>query len=179
MVAIMKINRKARSQRGFSLIEMLIATVVTAIGLLAVIGLFARSLATMQYAQEDIIAKQKAREALEGVYTARDDTSLNFSQIDNFANGGIFKDGMVPLMLNTTTGISGTTSDSTTPDYVVLDGRTVNLTNYQRQILFSPLPAPGGGNDPNIKLVTITVQVSSAGRPPRTYVVTGYVSRFR
>ena len=96
MVAMMKINRKARSQRGFSLIEMLIATVVTAIGLLAVIGLFARSLATMQYAQEDIIAKQKAREALEGVYTARDDTSLNFSQIDNFANGGFSKTGWCP-----------------------------------------------------------------------------------
>ena len=179
MVAMMKTKSKAKSQRGFSLIEMMIATVVTAVGLLAMIGLFAQSLATMQYAQEDIVAKQKAREALEGVYAARDDSSLNFSQIDNFANGGIFKDGMVPLMLNTTTGISGTTTDSTTPDYVLLDGRNVNLTNYQRQILFSPMPAVGGGNDPNIKKVTITVQVSSPGRGPRTYVVTGFVSRFR
>lgn len=176
---MMKTKSKAKSQRGFSLIEMMIATVVTAVGLLAMIGLFAQSLATMQYAQEDIVAKQKAREALEGVYAARDDSSLNFSQIDNFANGGIFKDGMVPLMLNTTTGISGTTTDSTTPDYVLLDGRNVNLTNYQRQILFSPMPAVGGGNDPNIKKVTITVQVSSPGRGPRTYVVTGFVSRFR
>jgi prepilin-type N-terminal cleavage/methylation domain-containing protein len=179
MDAMMKNNHKAKSQRGFSLIEMMIATVVTAIGLLAMIGLFAQSLATMQYAQEDIVAKQKAREALEGVYAARDDSSLSFTQIDNFSNGGIFKDGMVPLMLNTTTGISGTTSDSTTSDSVLLDGRTVNLTNYQRQILFSPMPAAGGGNDPNIKKVTITVQVSSPGRGPRTYTVTGYVSRFR
>ena len=180
MDAMITTKTKAKSERGFTLIEMLIATVVTAVGLLAMIGLFAQSLATMQYAQEDIVAKQKAREALEGVYAARDDTSLNFNQIDNFANGGIFKDGMVPLMLNTTTGISGTTSDSNTPDYVMLDGRNVNLTNFQRQILFTPVPAAGGGgNDPNIKQVTVTVQVASPGRGPRTYVVTGYVSRFR
>ncbi|HZU43959.1 MAG TPA: prepilin-type N-terminal cleavage/methylation domain-containing protein, partial [Terriglobales bacterium] len=72
MDAMITTKTKAKSQRGFTLIEMLIATVVTAVGLLAMIGLFARSLATMQYAQEDIVAKQKAREALEGVYAARD-----------------------------------------------------------------------------------------------------------
>ncbi len=172
--------RRGKSQRGFTLIEMMIATVVTGVGLLAMIGLFAKSLATMQYAQEGIIAKQKAREALEGVYAARDDSSLNFAQIDNFANGGIFKDGFVPMMINTTTGISGTTTDSTTPDSVTLDGQNVPLSNYQRQILFSPIPAVGGGNDPSIKQVTVTVRVFSTGaRAPRDYAVTGYVSKFR
>lgn len=172
--------RKGKSQRGFSLIEMMIATVVTSVGLIAMIGLFARSLAIMQYAQEGIIAKQKAREALEGVYAARDDSSLSFTQIDNFANGGIFKDGFVQMMLNTNTGISGTTSDSTTPDSVVLDGQTIPLVNYRRQILFSPLPAVGGGgNDPNIKQVAVTVRVYSPGGRTRDYTVTGYVSKFR
>lgn len=174
------IIRSRKAQRGFSLIEMMIATVVTGVGLLAMIGLFAKSLATMQYAQEGIIAKQKAREALEGVYAARDDSSLNFTQIDNFANGGIFKDGFVPMMVNTTTGISGTTTDSNTPDSVTIDGQNVPLSNYQRQILFAPLPIAGGGSDPNIKQVTVTVRVFSPGAiAPRDYIVTGYVSKFR
>jgi len=172
-------TRQPNSERGFSLIEMMIATVVTAIGLLAMIGLFAKSVAVMQYAQEGIVAKQKAREALEGVYAARDDSSLSFTQIDNFANGGIFKDGFQKMMVNTTTGISGTTSDSTTPDSIVLDGKNVPLSNYQRQILFSPMPAAGGGNDPNIKQVAVTVRVFSPGGGTRDYTVTGYVSKFR
>ena len=180
MDAMIMNTQKQKAQRGFSLIELMIATVVVAVGLLAMIGLFAKSLAIMQYAQEGIIAKQKAREALEGVYTARDDSSLNFTQIDNFANGGIFKDGFVQMMINTTTGISGTTSDSNTPDFVVIDGQNVNLANYQRQILFSPIPAAGGGgNDPSIKQVTVTVRVFSPGGRTRDYNVTGYVSKFR
>jgi prepilin-type N-terminal cleavage/methylation domain-containing protein len=180
MDAITMSIRKGKSERGFSLIEMMIATVVIAIGLLSMIGLFAKSLAIMQYAQEGIIAKQKAREALEGVYAARDDSSLNFTQIDNFANGGIFKDGFVSMMINTTTGISGTTSDSATPDSVLIDGVNVPLANYQRQILFSPIPAAGGGgNDPSIKQVTVTVRVFSPGGRTRDYNVTGYVSKFR
>ena len=65
------------------------AIVILGVGLLALMALFGKALATVQFSEEDQIAKQKARETLEAIYTARNDTSITFDQILNMSSGDI------------------------------------------------------------------------------------------
>jgi prepilin-type N-terminal cleavage/methylation domain-containing protein len=184
-----------RSSRGFTLIEVMIATVVLTVGLIAVAALFAAAIAASQQSLEDQIAKQKAREALEGVYSARNDTSLTFDSIQNVSNGGIFKDGFIPLNLAcpptgncNTNGIVGTTSETTTPDRVVYPGpdgvlgtaddRFISLSNYRREIQITPIVQSGITNT-DIREIVVTVRVFTAKRGARDYTVNGYISRFQ
>jgi prepilin-type N-terminal cleavage/methylation domain-containing protein len=178
-----------RRQHGFSLLESMFAVVILAVGLLSLLGLFGQAVAAMKFSQEDLIAKQKAREALEGVYSARNSTSLTFDQIQNISNGGIFKDGFQSLFLPGANGVVGTAQDSTTLDRVVLPGPDgqlntaddviMPLTNLQRQVLIEPVLNPDTSVNSDLRHITVTVRVSSPGRGIRDYVVAGYVSRFQ
>src|SRR5260370_33591047 len=94
--------------QGFTLIEALIAIFILVFGLTALAGLFAQSLTFLQYTRDDLVAKQKATQALEGVYSARNDASVGFASIQNKSAGGIFTDGFRPLFLPGANGLDGT-----------------------------------------------------------------------
>src|ERR1700716_2029695 len=131
-------------QAGFGLIEAMLASVILVVGLAGLAGLFGQSLTFLQYTREDLIAKQKAREALEAVYSARNDASVGFAGIQNVSNGGIFLDGFQPLFLAGANGIVGTQGQSGILDRQVLPGpdgimgtaddEILPLSNFQRQI---------------------------------------------
>ena len=136
-------------QGGFSLIEATFAALILVIGLLALAGLFGQSLTSLQNTREDLIAKQKAREALEAVYSARNDATVGFAGIQNVSNGGIFLDGFQPMFLAGPNGIVGTQGQSTILDRQILPGKDgvmntaddeiIPLSNFQRQIQIQPL----------------------------------------
>jgi type II secretory pathway pseudopilin PulG len=182
-------QRVRTRQRGFGLIEAMIASIILIVGLVALGGLFAQSLTSLQYTREDLIAKQKAREALEGVYTARNDATIGFAGIQNVNSGGIFLNGFQPLFLAGPNGIVGTAGQSTILDRQVLPGPDgiigtaddviLPLNNFQRQILIQPLFDANGNMSPDIRQIAVTVQVTSAQRGTRNYTVTGYISRFQ
>jgi hypothetical protein len=65
-------------------------------------------------------------------------------------------------------GILGTADDVIVP-----------LSNFQRQILIQPLIDAAGNISPDIRQISVTVQVTSPGRGSRNYTVTGYISRFQ
>ena len=161
-------QEKANPGAGFSLLEVLIAMAVLSIGLLALLGLFAIAVGAMQHAQEDLIAKQKAREVLEGVYTARNDSSITFDQIQNVSNGGIFEDDFQDMLTAGPDGIVGTGDDGGIEN---ING--VDLTNFKRKIEIVPLPG-----SPDLRQVTVTIRCFGASRP-RDYSVSGYISKFR
>jgi type II secretory pathway pseudopilin PulG len=182
-------NGKRNSQRGFGLVEALIATVVLVVGLVALAGLFAQSLTFLQSTREDLVAKQKATAALEGVYAARDDASLGFASIQNVSSGGIFKDGFQQMFLAGANGVVGTTSDLGTletevnpgPDGVLgtADDITVPLVNYRRQILIQPVTNPDLSVSADLRQITVTIRVNTARGGIRDYTVTGYISRYQ
>jgi type II secretory pathway pseudopilin PulG len=176
-------------QNGFGLIEAMVAGIILIVGLAALAGLFAQSLNNLQYTREDLIAKQKAREALEAVYTARNDSTIGFAGIQNVNNGGIFLNGFQPLFLPGPNGVVGTAGQSAILDRQVLPGPDgiigtaddviLPLNNFQRQILIQPLFDANGNISPDIRQITVTVQVTSEQRGTRNYTVSGYISRFQ
>ncbi|HVZ15628.1 MAG TPA: prepilin-type N-terminal cleavage/methylation domain-containing protein [Terriglobales bacterium] len=181
-------NRKRAAHRGFSLIEAMFAIAILGIGLCALMAMFGSAVYAMQYAQEDQIAKQKAREALEAAISARNDTAITFDDLQNVSNGGIFKDGFQMLYLAGDNGIPGTGHDTSILDRVVFpgpDGKLgtdddvfVPLSNYRRQILISPVYNNDNSLNTDMRKITVTVRVDSAKRGAHDYVVSAFISRF-
>jgi hypothetical protein len=177
-------------QDGFGLLEALFAALIMVFGMVALAGLFGQSLNFLQYTREDLIAKQKAREALEGAYSARNDATVGFAGIQNVSNGGIFLDGFQPLFLAGPNGIVGTVGQSAILDRQILPGPDgiigtaddviLPLNNFQRQILILPMVDATGNVSPDIRQISVTVQVTSPTRGgARNYTVTGFISRFQ
>ena len=182
-------KRAQTRERGFGLIEAMIAAGILVVGLAGVAALFAQAIQFLQYTREDLIAKQKAREALESVYSARNDSTIGFAGIQNIAYGGIFLNGFQPLFLPGPNGVVGTIGQTAILDRQVLAGPDgilgtaddiiLPLNNFQRQILIQPLIDSTGNVSPDIRQISVTVQVTDPVRGIHNYTVTGYISRFQ
>lgn len=197
--------RKQHSQRGFALIEVMIAMVILSVGMCAVLASFGLAITATESAQEDLIARQKAMDALESIYTARNSQQLPFPAIQNVANGGIFLAGPQPLLCSGPVygivGVQGDTSPCTTasgatcpnggvecmvlpgPDGVLGSGtdQTLSLSNFTRTIAFNTVNLPvaqGGGPNANLIGVTVTVTYTKPNWPARNYVVSGLISNY-
>jgi prepilin-type N-terminal cleavage/methylation domain-containing protein len=187
---------KRNTECGFTLIEVMIAIAITSIGMLAMIATFGSAMAATQNAQYDLIAKQKALEAMESIFTARNTQQIVFAQINNVSNGGIFVDGFNTLRSAGVDGLIGTADDANFgacpsgiecvtlpgPDGILgnADDKQVSLANFSRQILISPVLQGGGVPNPNLRQITINVQYFQPGqRSPRTYTTTALISSYR
>ena len=182
--------RGKRTQQGFTLLEVMIAVVVLVIGLVGTLSVFTYGIQAVQFAQEDIIAKQKAREALESIYGARNTSQISYDLIQNVSGGGVFLDGWQTLRVAGNDGIIGTADDGAVetlhlpgPDavYGTADDVYTPLSNFQRQIQITNIPIPGGVN-PDMRQVAVSVQYTAGGfmgGAARTYTITSYISRFR
>lgn len=193
-----------RKHQGFSLIEVMIAIVVMSIGLLAVIASLATAIAATESGEEDLIARQKALEAMESIYTARNSQQIPFSAVANVSNGGIFVNGAQPMLcagpdglVNTGDDVSCTTSSGATcpdggaecmvlpgPDGILgtADDVTMSLGNFTREITINPTYYPTGPNagsvNPNMMGISVTVSYTKAGMPPRSYTANGLMSSY-
>jgi prepilin-type N-terminal cleavage/methylation domain-containing protein len=193
-------NNVGRKSRGFSLIEVMIAMVVLTVGLLAVIASFATAIAATQSAQEDLIARHKALDAMESIYTARNSQQIPFTSIANQANGGVFRGGAQPLLCAGPDGLVGTGDDvacttvagAVCPnggvECMVLPGadgilgnaddQIMSLANFTRAITISQVLQPNGQINPNLMAITIAVTYTKAGWPARTYTANGLMSSY-
>jgi type IV pilus modification protein PilV len=195
-----KFAKKRQHESGFTLIEVMISIVIMTIGLLALIASFATAITATASAQEDLIARQKALDAMESIYTARNSQQLPFASINNVASGGIFLSNAQTLLCAGPDGLVGTADDvacnapdtgATCPNQVeclVLPGAdgvlgtaddiTYSLTNFSRTITFNNVLLPSGAVNSNLIAVTIAVTYTKPGWPARTYTVNGLVSSY-
>ena len=160
-------------ERGFTLIEVLIAMAVMVTGLLAVAYGIGLGLEAVQMSTMDTIAREKAREAMEDVFTARDTAAVQFSQICNIPASGpnpnacLFVNGFTPMYTADATGLVNTTAAALNnvetyqtpgPDGILgtADDIIYNLTSFQRSISVTSLSSSDGYTI--LAEVTVTIQ---------------------
>jgi Tfp pilus assembly protein PilV len=172
-------------QQGFALLETLIAIVVLMIGLLAVLATFAMAIGNTNSVQLDSVARQKATEALESIFTARQTSQITFDMIQNVGNGtGIFSPGFTPLTDPGADGLDGT-GDDVPANPVRLPGSSgvitntaadvmVNLGNFTRQIQITNVP----GNA-NVRQIVVTVRYPVPQGWMKSYQVQALISSYR
>jgi prepilin-type N-terminal cleavage/methylation domain-containing protein len=180
------------AQSGFTLIETMIAIAVMTIGIVSLLAVFGTAVASTQNAQENLIARQKALETMESIYTARNTQQITFAQIANIVNGGIFTSGATQLQSAGPDGLVNTADDvpfpasgvcPAGPECITLPGpdgilgtaddQAMSLSNFQRQIQIAPvLESDGVTINPNLKQITVTISYFAGGSPiPRAYTV--------
>jgi prepilin-type N-terminal cleavage/methylation domain-containing protein len=190
---------RSSAERGFTIIETMIAIAILSIGIMTLVAAFATAVTATQNGQQNLIARQKALEAMESIYTARNTQQISFSQIANTGSGGIFTTGTTQLLCAGPDGLVNTTDDvncpasapcAAGPECVVLPGRdgilgtaddmAMSLANFTRQIQIQNVLNPDGTTNPTLKQVTVNVNYTTGNSTvPRTYTVNGLISAFR
>ena len=147
--------RQSICEKGFTLVEVMIAAVIMAVGLLALAYASGEGMGVVMASQQTATAQQQARQAMEDLLAARNTGLLQFSQIDNVSNDGVFLNGFQTL---TTTpnpqGVLGTATDG-----------AGTLIGYARQIQITDLSN-------TLKQITITVNYTLPTGATGSYQVT-------
>lgn len=188
-------------QSGFSLLEVMFAMVILAVGLLATLAALGYMIGATETSQEDMYARQIASEAMESIFNARNTSQLGFSAINNTGTpGGIFPAIATSPKCAGPDGIIGTADDVACltaagvvcpnggvecltepgPDGIVgtADDVIISLANYTRTITITPL-LENGTTVPTLVLVTITINYTVPNHGgTRSYVLEEEISSY-
>jgi prepilin-type N-terminal cleavage/methylation domain-containing protein len=168
-----------KSQSGFSLLETMIAMSILSVGALGMAGVFTQGMQKTTSSPGEVTATQKAAEAIESVFSARDSHSITWDQLRNESSGGFFKNGPQPLTIAGPDGVVNTHDDGPVesvdlpgPDQQLgtFDDVTKILTGFTREIAITDLSV-------DLRSITVTITYSASGQT-RTYVLTALISTF-
>jgi prepilin-type N-terminal cleavage/methylation domain-containing protein len=182
-----------RPDAGFTLVEVLVATIILSVSLLSLAQVLYMGLNIASTSTPALVAREKAREAVESVHTARDTFVIQWAQIRNVGapgncpagttatGGGVFANGEHDLLMAGPDGLVSTADDTGTEMTPGPDGRLgtsddVPLTGYTRQIDICDM---NGNADLREIIVTIHFSGSNAfGADRREYRLVTLISRF-
>jgi prepilin-type N-terminal cleavage/methylation domain-containing protein len=178
-------KRSSRKQKGFTLLETMIAMAILSFGVLSMASFFSQGLQNSNRVQMQYIANEKAQEALETIFTSRDTQLLSFAEINNISQGGVFKDGPQPLLAPGPDGLVGTADDdASNPDVIITgpgpdgilgttDDQSISLNPWMtRTIAIVPVNSYS-----NMVQITITVKYSYEGQVGQVQLVS-YLSSY-
>ena len=178
----------ASNERGFSLIEVMFALGVLTTGVLGVAAVMSNGMQHLGSSPSDVIATQKATQAVEAVFAARDSHKLEWAQIrnvhgDSGADDGVFTDGPTPLTLAGSDGLVNTGDDSDDVEAVPLPGpdkvfgtaddKDYVLSGFTREIAIREVTGTGG----QLRSITVTMTYKN-GTSTRTYKLVTYISAY-
>jgi type II secretory pathway pseudopilin PulG len=152
-----------QQESGFSLVETIISMGVLTVGAIGMAAVFAQGLQSTQTSPNELLATQKAAEAIESVFSARDSRTLTWAQIRNTSDGGIFLGTETDMNLAGADGILQTGDNGETLE-------ADNLERFTRKIHISDLSG-------DLRSITVTIKYP-AGSSMRTYELTAYISTF-
>jgi type II secretory pathway pseudopilin PulG len=174
-------RQNSSKEAGFGYIETLISMTILVVGLVGLLAFLTFSLASSTVSRDDLIAKQKVREALESVFTARNTQQVTFDDIRNASAGGIFVDGYQPICEPNGEGLVGT-ADSGDPEVMIFPGKDetlgtaddeeYSLDRFERQITIV-----GAGTD--LRQIEVKVRYRTTQGWVREFRVNSFVSRYR
>jgi len=156
--------------RGFSLIEVLVAMFILTAGLLPLAGLFAVGVQRMTASTPQLLAREKAREAIESVHAARDTGEASWATIqNNDVTGGVFLVGPQPIKAPGNDGLVNTSDDG---------AAQLSSGEFTREIDINPLFVDGTSTvNLNLREVRVVVRYKVTGTW-FTYVLTTYISSY-
>jgi len=172
------------SSKGFSLAETVVALGVLTVGVLGAAAVLASGMQNLSSSPTDVVSTQKAAEAMEAVFSARQSGKLTWTQINNVAYGGVFLNGPQPLYRPGLDGLVNTTDDvAAGVETVTLPGRdqmlntgddqVVTLGGYTREIVIQDVP----NENAQLRSITVTIRYQN-GPTIRTYTLTTYISSY-
>lgn len=174
------------SSKGFSLAETVIALGVLTTGVIGAAGVLTVGMQNLSSSPSDVVVTQKAAQAIEAVFAARDSHRLTWAQIRNVngasSDGGVFLDGPQPLKLAGPDGLVNT-ADDTTIETVTLPGKDqtlntpddliVTLLQYTREIQIRDVVGENG----ELRSIVVTVTYQN-GPTKRTYTLQSFISAY-
>jgi hypothetical protein len=175
--------RQLQAETGVSLIETMIAMLVLTIGAVGMAAMFVQGMKSTGSSPAELIATQKAAEAVESVFSARDSHTITWAELRN-ADTGIFVKTPQPMMVAGADGILGTSDDGKVgsqtgvletavlpgPDQVIgtADDKKETLSGFTREIRISDVT-------PDLRSITVVITYP-AGGAKQTYTLTAYIS---
>jgi prepilin-type N-terminal cleavage/methylation domain-containing protein len=175
-------TRRLHEDDGFTLIEVFAAMMLVVIGLMALAGAVAVGTRRLTGSQDQLIAAQRAAEAVESVFKARDNRTLTWAQIENViagGGGGIFLDGPRDMREPGADGIMNTADDGAIQEIIrpgpdgllgTMDDERIPLTNFTREIEIREIR-------PNLRQLRVIVRYRTVGGPTQ-YIITTFISSY-
>jgi len=179
---------------GFSFIELIVALSILMVGLLGLAQVFYFGMAIVGTSSTQLIAREKAREAIESVHTARDTGVVTWAQIRNvtapdcsaWANtvtgsGGRFVTGQQNLLAAGPDGLVATSDDAGVemtpgPDNTLGTLDDVPIDGFTREVAICDVV----GNA-NLRQIAVTIRYNGStavGNRRRSYTLITYISSF-
>ncbi len=168
-----------RSDSGFSLVETLVSMMVLTVGVLGLTQAFVQGVQKSTSSPYEVLATQKAAEAVESVFAARDSHTISWAQMKNIAQGGVFvgtatamKTSGADAVLNTIDDGAVETFQFPGPDGMVgtPDDKTLVLNDFTRKIEIVELSG-------FLRQITVTITYPANGQT-KTYTVTALISQY-
>jgi type II secretory pathway component PulJ len=183
-VSRLRARWRGRADEGFTLIEALVSMLIMTVGLLGLAQAFIVGLQHMATSSSNLIAREKAREAVESVHTARDTRTITWAEIRNVSAGGVFLDGALDLNAAGVDGLINTADDAAAgvetqrapgPNGILGDADDVltPLVGFHRRVQILELEPV----NPALREVVITITYS-VGLQQRTYTLRTFISSF-
>jgi prepilin-type N-terminal cleavage/methylation domain-containing protein len=172
-------TNQTRGDAGFSLIETMVAILVLSVGILGLSQAFVLGVQKALSSPYEVLATQKAAEAIESVFAARDSHTITWAQMKNVADGGVFIGSATPMKVAGDDGILNTSDDGPIESYTfpgpdgyvgTPDDKTLSLDTFTRQIKIVELT-------PFIRHITVTITYPVNG-VQKTYEVTALISQY-
>ena len=168
-----------KSDAGITLIETMIAILVLSVGAAGMAATFLHGMQAVVSSPNELIATQKAAEAVESVFGARDARVVTWDQLRGTNNGGIFLTGPRGVKEPGADGIVNTADDGNVEsmkfpgqDQLIdtADDKTETLSRFTREIQITDLTT-------DLRSITVTITYP-AGPRTLTYTLTAYMSQF-